>query len=112
MSTSSRSFGSCASLIVSLALVICGANLAAAQSPSDLSQLLGNLEAAVRQQDREAMMIAAHELADRGDPRAIPDLIGIMDADNSDDTIYVIGDMALAPLTGEPDTGRWPAPSA
>jgi len=100
MSTSSRSFGCFAGMIVGLSLAICGAILAAAEPPNDLSRLLGDLEAGVRQQDPEAMVIAASELADRGDRRAIPDLIGILEADNSDDAIYVIGHMALRPLTG------------
>ena len=99
MFTSSRSFGCFAGLIVGLALAICSANLQAAQPANDLSRLLTDLEAAVREQDIEAMIIAAGELADRRDPRAIPDLIGIMDADNSDDAIYVIGHGALTPLT-------------
>ena len=100
MFTSSRSFGCFAGLIVGLALAICSANLQAAQPANDLSRLLGNLEAGVRQQDPEAMVTAGSEIADRGDPRAIPDLIGILEADNSDDAIYVIGHMALRPLTG------------
>ena len=95
MFTSSRSFR----LILGLSFAIYGAKLAAAQPPSDLSRLLGDLEAAVRQQDPEAMVIAVTDIADHGDPRAIPDLIGIMDADNSDDAIYVIGHGALTPLT-------------
>ncbi|MCH8316782.1 MAG: hypothetical protein IIA64_12495, partial [Planctomycetes bacterium] len=100
MFTSSQSFGCFVRLIVGLCLVMCGENLAAAQPPTDISRLLRDLEAGVRQQDVEAMIIATGELADRGDPRAIPDLIGIMDADNSNDAIYVIGHGALTRLTG------------
>ncbi|MCH8822061.1 MAG: hypothetical protein IH984_01010 [Planctomycetes bacterium] len=95
-----RSFRYFVQLIISLSLAICSENLSAAEPPDDLSRLLIDLQTAVRETNSEAKMMAAFKLADLGDRRAIPDLIGIMDADNSDDTIYVIGHMSLAPLTG------------
>ena len=89
---------------------MCG-NLAAAQPPSDLSRLLGELEAGVRLQDTEAIIIAANEIGDRRDPRAIPVLIGIIDSDNSHQSIYNIGWFGLGPLTGvqwdKAHNGEW-----
>ncbi|MCA9125135.1 MAG: hypothetical protein KDB11_33395, partial [Planctomycetales bacterium] len=50
-------------------------------------------------------------LAESGDLRVIPTLIGLMDADNSEDSIYGIGRFGLGPLTGvdydEVHHGRW-----
>ena len=99
MFTSSRSLGCFIGLVGGLFVAICGTKLANAQPPTDLSRLLSDLEVAVREQEPGAMFTATKALADRGDPRAIPDLIGILDADNSDDTIYEIGHFALTPLT-------------
>lgn len=96
----SLSFRNFVHLIISLALAFCIAKFATAEPPDDLSQLLTDLQTAVYEQDSEAMMSALSEIANRDDRRAIPDLIGILDADNSDDSIYAIGHMSLTRLTG------------
>ena len=100
MHVPTRSFHYFIHLIISLSLTIYNTNLAAAEPPADLSSLLTDLQSAVHEQDSEAMMNALSEIANRDDRRAIPDLIGILDADNSDDLIYAIGHMSLTRLTG------------
>jgi RNA polymerase sigma factor (sigma-70 family) len=54
---------------------------------------------------------AAQILGSMGDPKAIPTLIGVIDADNTYDTVYGIGYFALTPLTGvdynENHNGAW-----
>jgi predicted esterase len=53
----------------------------------------------------------ARQIAKHDDPRAIPELIGVIEADNTEDTIYGIGYFALGRLTGvrydESHHGAW-----
>ena len=48
---------------------------------------------------RVSMMELAREVAKHNDPQAIPTLIGIIDADNSYDTVYGVGYFGLSKLT-------------
>lgn len=65
-----------------------------------------------REEDfRSTTWEAAMALGRIGEPKAIPVMIGVIDADNSYDTIYGIGWFGLNPLTGVDDsethTGAW-----
>ena len=65
-----------------------------------LDDLLDRLQKQIRLDDPPSVWGTAQSIARLQNPRAIPDLIGILDADNSDQTIYGIGWYALTPLTG------------
>ncbi len=65
-----------------------------------LEELLAMLEARVRDDRPWNASLMAMAVARRREPRAIPTLIGLIDADNSSEAIYEIGRDALAPLTG------------
>jgi predicted esterase len=61
-----------------------------------LEEIVSALEAGNRRQ----LWDTVREIAKYEDPLAIPTLIGIIDADNSYDTIYGVGYFGLSPLTG------------
>ncbi|HEV3136878.1 MAG TPA: hypothetical protein VGZ26_03220 [Pirellulales bacterium] len=69
-------------------------------------ELAGNLLSGVEPQhadwhnSRLLLVDVAEQIAEHDNPTAIPYLIGLMDADNSPDTIWAIGGSALRPLTG------------
>ncbi len=65
-----------------------------------LDDLLDRLQREVLRGDPARYLTTAQSIGRLGNPRAIPDLIGILDTDNSHDTIYRIGWYALTPLTG------------
>ncbi|MCH8152711.1 MAG: hypothetical protein IH830_10115 [Planctomycetes bacterium] len=65
-----------------------------------LDDLLQRLTRQVRDGDHPGISDTARWLGEFGNPRAIPTLIGIIDADNSYVTVYGIGWSALNPLTG------------
>lgn len=46
------------------------------------------------------LMTIAQQVATHKDPRAIPVMIAIIDADNSEDTVYVLGHFGLSAITG------------
>ena len=89
--------------IVLYTLAVCtlcyGVSLAPGQSKPTLAELLKRLEAEVRQGDSSTFS-TAREIGALDDPRAIPTLIGLIDADNSYQTVYGIGYFGLEPLTG------------
>ncbi len=81
--------------------VLCGvcAPLCGQTEPS-LDDLLVRLKTAVQEGKTDSDYKLAMNIANRNDPGAIPTLIGLIDSDNSKETIYAIGWFALNPLTG------------
>ncbi len=61
--------------------------------------------------DRPSIWNTAQRIAEMKDPRAIPRLIPVIEADNTHDTIYGIGYFGLGPLTGvaysQDHNGQW-----
>ena len=92
----------CSSLtiLLVLGLVSLSAPPAPAQSQQKLDNLLDDLKKALYADGPRNLFQEATELAKLKDPHAIPTLIGLIDADNSIDTVYGIGYFALSPLTG------------
>jgi erythromycin esterase len=64
-----------------------------------------------KQELRGMVMTASTVLAHMDDPRAIPTMIAVIDADNTYDTVYFVGWFGLNPLTGvdydESHDGAW-----
>ena len=69
------------------------------QTEPSLDDLLVRLKTAVQEGKSDSDYRLAMDIANRNDPRAIPTLIGLIDSDNSEATIYAIGWFALNPLT-------------
>ncbi len=79
-----------------------------------LDLLLDVLKGSVVEKKRSSTTIiwgTAGALAEIGDPRAIPVMIGVIDADNTYDTVYGVGYFGLGKLTGvrydEAHNGAW-----
>ena len=71
--------------------------------PKELDTLDGKLKLLVKQLEEgrtRGLDNIAEEIAEHKDPRAIPVLIGVIDADNSYDTIYGVGYFGLGRITG------------
>jgi predicted esterase len=71
--------------------------------PEDLDSLEGKLHWIVKhfqEKKLEEVRQVSEEIAEHKDPHAIPTLIGIIDADNSYDTIYGVGYYSLGKITG------------
>jgi serine/threonine protein kinase/predicted esterase len=62
--------------------------------------LLGNLESAMHKGDVGEVQQLAAKLGESRSPAAIPTLIGVIDADNSYDTVYGVGYFGLNKITG------------
>ncbi len=56
------------------------------------------------------LFMAAKALAAIGDPTVIPSMIGVIDADNTEDTVYWVGHFGLRDLTGVPYDARFDGP--
>jgi predicted esterase len=65
-----------------------------------LKKKLQEIVSALKAGNRRQLRVIAHEVAKFKDPLAIPTLIGIIDADNSSDTIYGVGHFSLGEITG------------
>ena len=79
------------------------AALGGRENPWALELLLGELERSLESRDRRARALVgttAAGIASFDDPRVIPILIGVIDADNTHDTITGVGHFALGKLTG------------
>ena len=75
-----------------------------------IERIVTQLHASIMAGDREGSRNTARALADRDDPRLIPLLIGVIDSDNSRETIYEIGGQVLGKLTGVPYDERYDGP--
>jgi hypothetical protein len=67
--------------------------------PVALEEQLGDVEQLLRDGELRELWDVARELGDAGHPYAIPTLIGIIDADNSYDTVYGVGYFGLGKIT-------------
>jgi predicted esterase len=76
-----------------------------------VDDLLKMLERRYLAGDRTGLWQMAKAIGEQGDPRAIPTLIGFIEADNTYDTVYGVGYFGLSRLTGvkydESHDGAW-----
>ena len=71
----------------------------AATVPDALQKQLADAEQLMRDDELRGLWDVARELGETGHPYAIPTLIGIIDADNSYDTVYGVGYFGLGKIT-------------
>lgn len=74
--------------------------LSTAEVPTSLKQQLAKLTAAFRAGEMNTVQNLAAKIGETEHPYAIPTLIGVIDADNSYDTVYGVGYFGLRHATG------------
>ncbi len=95
-------FSSCGRMrrVLAMAVILGMPAPLSAQTEPTLEELLDQLEQAVYKGKSSGTFQPAMAIGSSKDPRSIPILIGLIDSDNSYDTVYGIGWFALNPLTG------------